>query len=135
MSFELLPIIDRMLDFYQKPRDAAIFQLYLNMLLPRDSYGKGDTKGDLVLPIGGYNPMGKEHVSEQLTALKALDTEGVMQNVISQVNKKDDKTQPHFKIALCLSDDLKGGWTNRFTTDYDSKFKLKIHIKLAEIPF
>ena len=29
-----------------------------------------------------------------------------------------------FKVAINLSDNLKGGWTNRFTSDYDSKFKI-----------
>ena len=55
MSFELLPIIDKMLDFYQNPRNSDRFQVYLKML-------QGDTKGDLVLPIGGFNPMAKEHI-------------------------------------------------------------------------
>ena len=89
MSFELLPIIDKMLDFYQNPRNSDRFQVYLKML-------QGDTKGDLVLPIGGFNPMAKEHILEKLEELKALNTEGVMQKVIVDFNKKQAKTSSKY---------------------------------------
>jgi hypothetical protein len=36
---------------------------------------------------------------------------------------------PVFKVSLTLSDDFQGGWTNRFTADFDSKFKLNPLIK------
>ena len=50
MTAELLPIIETMLDFYQKPRAPERFHAYLQLL-------QGNTKNDLVLPIGGFNPM------------------------------------------------------------------------------
>ncbi|MDQ3110027.1 MAG: hypothetical protein M3R17_09045 [Bacteroidota bacterium] len=34
-----------------------------------------------------------------------------------------------FKVAINVSDDLKGGWTNRFTSDYDSKFRINALVK------
>lgn len=120
MTFELLPIIDKMLEIYQKTRNFDRFQDYLTLL-------QGETKGDLAVPLGGFNPMAKEHVVEKLTELKDMDAEKIMEETITELNKQNiQRGYPNdvFKISLTLSDDLKGGWTNRFTTDYDSKFKL-----------
>jgi hypothetical protein len=112
--FTLLPVLDIMLDFYKKPPSPARFQDYLNLMTPN--------RKDVVLPISAYNPMAKEHVLTQLEALKALNTEGVMEAVISKVNEKTGVNEPKFQVALVLADNLKGGWTNRILTDYNSKF-------------
>ena len=116
MNFELLPILDLMLDFYEKPRDFDRFQAYLSLL-------QGDTKGDLTLPIGGFNPMAKPHVLDKLRELKALEVEKIMTETLAAAFPKQ-KNAPVFKVALTLADDAQGGWTNRFTTDFDSKFKI-----------
>jgi hypothetical protein len=120
MRFELLPIIETILELYQKPRNFDRFQDYLSVL-------QGDTKGDLAVPIGGFNPMAKEHVVEKLLELKAINAEKIIEETIFELNKQNIlRGYPNdvFKISITLSDDAKGGWTNRFTTDYDSKFKL-----------
>ncbi len=120
MIFELLPIVDKMLEIYQKPRTFDRFQDYLTLL-------QGETKGDLAVPISGFNPMAKEHVVEKLLELKALNTEQIIENTIFELNKSEilrGYREAVFKVSLTVSDDLKGGWTNRYTTDYDSKFKL-----------
>jgi hypothetical protein len=116
MYFELVPILDIMLDFYEKPRDLERFQAYLSLL-------KGETKGDLARPIGGFNPMAKPQVLEKLTELKALDAEKIMAITLADLSDKQ-KNAPVFKVSLTVSDDFQGGWTNRYTTDFDSKFKL-----------
>ncbi|MFK7971485.1 MAG: hypothetical protein AB8F95_14035 [Bacteroidia bacterium] len=103
---------------YEKPISSERFQLYIGML-------QGNTKGDLSLPIGGYNPMAKEHVLEKLIALEELGAEGVMQDVINEYNSTLDNNEGYsILVVLNLADDLKGGWTNRYTTDFDSKFKI-----------
>ncbi|MGZ4035007.1 MAG: hypothetical protein ACXVP4_09110, partial [Bacteroidia bacterium] len=44
---------------------------------------------------------------------------------LSEINKKvSDRSNRIFKVSIALADDLKGAWTNHYTTDYDSKFKL-----------
>ena len=68
MQFELLPVIDIMLDLYEKPRTAERFQEYLEVL-------QGGTKGDLVIPIGNFNPMAKEQALQKLIELKTLHAE------------------------------------------------------------
>jgi len=120
MSFQLLPTIDLMLDLYAQPRSFERFQQYLNAL-------QGDTRGDLAVPIQGFNPMAKEHVVEKLTALKDLGAEPLMHEALNDLNRylKNDPRADTFQVALNLADDWKGGWTNRYTTDYDSKFNFR----------
>jgi hypothetical protein len=119
MTFELLPTIDIMIDLYEKPRTFERFQEYLKTL-------QGDTKGDIAIPISGFNPMAKEHLLERLKELKNLGAEQIIEGTLNDlnVNNFSKNSNRNFKVAINLSDDLKGGWTNRFTSDYDSKFKI-----------
>ncbi len=118
MKFELLPVIDIMMNFYEKPMSER-FPEYLKML-------QGDTKGDLVTPLSGFNPMAKEYVKQKLLKLKELEAEEIIQKTLLESNNllSDQNKECVFKVALNLCDDLKGGWTNRYTTDYDSKFRI-----------
>ena len=124
MTFELLPTIDIMIDLYQMPRTMERFQEYLKIL-------QGDQKGELAMPISGFNPMAKEHILQKLTELKNIKAEQIMNDTLTELNKKcaDHSSKIVFKVALNLSDDLKGGWTNRYTSDYDGKFKISALIK------
>lgn len=119
MKFQVIPVIDTMLELYQKPLTPARFQDYLKLL-------QGETKGDLALPLGGFNPMAKEHAREKLQELKTLGAEEIAAEVSLDLNKRLSLQQADklISIAITLSDDLKGGWTNRYTSDYDSKFKI-----------
>ncbi len=114
MKFEIIPVIDVMLDLYSKPRSLERFKDYISTL-------QGNSKDDMEFPITGFNPMAKEHVSEKLKELKALQAEELMKDWVSKIQWEGDQS---FKVVLNLMDDLKGGWTNRFTSDYQSKFKL-----------
>jgi hypothetical protein len=93
MKFQLIPIIDRMLQLYAEPPSPIRFQKYLGML-------QGDTKGDLALPIGGNNPMAKQHVSDKLNELKELGAEEIIKNALAEVNKifKEENKHGTFKI-------------------------------------
>lgn len=118
MLFKLYPIIDTMLDFYSKPRSMERFQDYLKIL-------QGDSKDDMTVPVQNFNPMAKEHVAEKLQHLKQLKAEELIASVLEELNKKaTSKKERIIQTSLALADDLKGAWTNRYTTDYDSKFKL-----------
>ena len=108
-----------MMDLYERPRNFERFQEYLKIL-------QGNKKGDIEIPIGGFNPMAKEHLLDKLRELARLGAENVIKETLDSLNTKhiSVKSGLNFKVALNLSDDLKGGWTNRFTSDYDSKFKI-----------
>ncbi len=119
MTFQLLPLLERMKALYQIPFLEGRFPAYLQLL-------QGDTKGDLVLPIGGYNPMAKPHLLEKISELQSLQAEGLLDQTLQQINalKLLPDQKKNFNVSITISDDLLGGWTNRFTTDYDGRFKL-----------
>jgi hypothetical protein len=118
ITFELLPIIDIMIDLYEQPRSFERFEAYLKML-------QGNTKGDLAMPISGFNPMAKEHLLAKLKELKTIEIEQIIREKLNDWNSNNSSknSSSKFKVAINLADDLQGGWTNRFTSDYDSKFR------------
>ncbi|MGV3630604.1 MAG: hypothetical protein ACO1O6_05345 [Bacteroidota bacterium] len=120
--FSLLPVLEQMRMLYQKPRSMERFHDYLRML-------QDDSKGDLLLPIGGFNPMAKEHVLVKLEELQNLDAEKILEESLQEINSETGEEHALFKVAINLADDEKGGWTNRFTTDYDSKFNIRALVK------
>ena len=123
MKFVLLPILDIMIELYQQPLSPKRFQNYLATL-------KGGTKDDMTLPIAGFNPMAKPHVLQQLLELKTLGIESIIAKELEQLNVGNADLFPDKKISVsfCLCDDLKGGWTNKHTTDFDSKFKINAFV-------
>lgn len=110
--FKVRPVIDRMLEFYEHPPGRQRFDRYLEML-------QGNSKSDMELPIGGYNPMAKAHVSEKLRELKVLNAEKIIAEAVKNIPSGKE-----YEVVFNLADDLLGGWTNRYTTDYQSKFEL-----------
>ena len=118
MKFQLKPILSEMKALYAEPVSVDRFQTYISKL-------QGKSKGDLALPIGGFNPMAKSHVLEKIDQLEHLETESVMEQTITVFNQQiENPPTETITVVLNLADDLKGGWTNFYSTDFDSKFKL-----------
>jgi hypothetical protein len=119
MEFVLLPVVDEMLKIYSLPQDFARFQAYLKLL-------QGNTKDDVALPIGGFNPMAKEQAISRLKELKDLDAEEIIRQTLGELNRANTAifSDVIIHVALNLSDDVAGGWTNRYSSDYDCKFKI-----------
>lgn len=118
MNFQLKPILSEIKELYSKPISADRFKEYISKL-------QGGTKGDMVLPIAGFNPMAKDHVLKKINELEELYAEKLMENTIIEFNAKlSDSTGEEIQVVLNIGDDHKGGWTNYYTTDYESKFKL-----------
>lgn len=124
MKFEVLPIVDKMIGLYSIPLGPDRFDAYLKLL-------QGSSKGDLRLPIGGFNPMAKDHVFHSIRLLKQIDAEELMFEQCQILSEKfeDFLMGQNYQIALNLADDLKGGWTNRFTTDFESRFSTSALLK------
>lgn len=116
MKFELLPILDTMEVLYSLPRNQKRFEHYLFLL-------QGPKKEDLILPIGGFNPMGKENVLQKLRELKTLGAEAILSEEMENVNANitSNATQ-NISVAINLSDDVGGLWSNLYTSDYTNKF-------------
>jgi hypothetical protein len=124
MHFRLIPIIDTMVEFYSVPPSIERFNKYLSIL-------EGQTKGELEVPIAAYNPMAKEHVRERLLELKELHAEDLIVETLAGFNQEFKNLNPEITLGVCLNlaDDLYGGWTNRITTDYQSKFQINALVK------
>ncbi|MCW3101898.1 MAG: hypothetical protein JWO09_338 [Bacteroidetes bacterium] len=118
MPFLLSPLLDTMIGLYGKPRSMERFHEYLKIL-------QGNSKDDMLVPVGNFNPMGKEHVLQKLEELKKLDAEKLMNDAIAEINSETGgQPSSGFRVSIAVADDLHGAWTNRYTTDYDSKFRL-----------
>ncbi len=123
MQFQLRPILSEMKTLYSKPISANRFKEYLLKL-------QGTTKGDLILPIAGFNPMAKGHILQKIEELEHLEVESLMVEVIELFNSTlKDKSHTTIEVVLNIADDLQGGWTNFYTSDFDSKFKINALIK------
>lgn len=122
MSFKLYPILNEMKALYKQARSPQRFKEYINKL-------QGESKGDMRIPISGFNPMAKYHILDKINELQVLGTEDIIQETIARLNQ--DLTLQigqECTIVLNIADDLKGGWTNFYTTDFDSKFKLNAFV-------
>jgi len=105
------------------PRTTDRFEKYLYLL-------QGNTKDKMLLPIAGFNPMGKELASEKLEQLIRLDAEDILADELNTINEKlDYKDGPTIGVAINLIDDLEGSWSDHYTTDYKSKFEIEPLIK------
>ena len=121
----VLPVLQVMLDVYRLPRDFARFESYLKAL-------QGDAKDGLALPIGGFNPMAKPHVLQRMEQLESLRIEEIMADALGELTSYPVSGKmpcPPMRVAFNLADDVGGGWTNRYTTDYDARFKLSALVK------
>ena len=126
MKFKVRPILTEIKELYQQEISVDRFKNYLNKL-------QGSSKADLILPIAGFNPMAKEHVLQKVSELEELQAEELMLEVVETFNKNLEakinvKQDDEFLVVLNLADDLKGAWTNRYTTDFDHKFKLNAFV-------
>jgi hypothetical protein len=124
MSFEVRPVLEAMLALYQKPRDRARFDAYLHLL-------NGGTKADLAVPVMHFNPMAKDALVARLRELLEIDAEKIAAEALQQLNAETEAPpdEPRFQVVLNLADDLHGGWTNRYTTDFANTFDLGALLK------
>lgn len=122
MKFQIRPILSEIKDLYSKPISTERFKEYISKL-------QGDTKGDLALPISGFNPMAKNHILTKIDELERIGAEEIMKETIEEFNLTLNKSIGQvYLVALNIADDLKGGWTNYYSTDFDSKFKLSAFV-------
>lgn len=117
MEFVIKPVLQQMADLYDLPRGPERFEHYLFML-------QGNTKGEMILPIAGYNPMGKTMVQERIKELMDLNAEQVIDQHLTDINMQYSSIQPAgpYEVVINLSDDIGGAWTDRFASHYKNTF-------------
>lgn len=125
MNLESINVLHQIKELYEMPRTRERFDKYLFML-------QGAEKNELILPIASFNPMGKELAMEKLNKLLELNAEQILDDVIARFNNEDSIKRIEnkaIKVAINLSDDVEGSWSNFFITDYKSKFDIENLLK------
>ena len=123
MKLEFVPLLKLQRDLYRIPRGRERFEEYLRMMLK-------DDRSDVHLPpLIIVNPMAKEHVPALLDALLAIQAEDVAAQAVSQASEQLVGMPGEYKVALVLADDVMGGWTNRYTSEFSLRFELAPSLK------
>ncbi|WP_235299376.1 hypothetical protein [Portibacter marinus] len=112
MKFILLKVLDQVLELYKLPGNRERFEKYLYLL-------QGANKNDMLLPIAGFNPMGKELALNKLKQLIALEAEELVSQCLREINLKlKDTSDRTIQVAINLVDDVEGAWSPYAVTDY-----------------
>lgn len=119
MQLKMLRVLEQMKEIYQMPRNRRRFHAYLELLQADGS--------DMVLPVAGFNPMAGEQGVEKLNVLIDMKAEDLAASVIEDIS--EDTSDRVFEVAINLTDDSGGSWSERHTTDYNSKFRIGSHLK------
>jgi hypothetical protein len=116
MKLEYVPLLRIQRELQGIPRGMGRFRQYRRTMLNQD----GPTV-DLP-PLGIMNPMGKDHVTALLDALLALDADGIAARAVAEASVALANEPGDFQVALVIVDDLMGGWTNRYATEFTLRF-------------
>jgi hypothetical protein len=115
MRLDFVPLLQTQRELYRLPRGMARFQQYLRTMIDWRTE-------EMRLPLFSMNPMGKDHVPEFIDALLAFDADGVAARATAEAQAQLQHVPGAWKVALVVADDLAGGWTNRYATEYTHRF-------------
>lgn len=127
MQLEHVPLLQVQRDLYALPRGLARFQEYLRTMIDARS-------GDLKLPLVAMNPMGKEHMPPFLDRLLEMEAEAAALQACAETQSSLQSQPGRYRVGLVVSDDLRGGWTNRYTSEFEHRFRGKAMHKRGWIP-
>ena len=116
-----LPLLQIQRELYAVPRGMERFREYIKTMTDPET-------GDLALPLVAMNPMGKDHVPALIDEYIALQAEHIASEATAKAAAL--QTSPReFKVALVVSDDLKGGWTNRWASEFSHRIENQAFLK------
>ena len=116
MKLSLLPLLQIQRDLYALPRGFERFREYIKTMTDPET-------GDLALPLVAMNPMGKDHVPALIDQYLALGAEQIAAEATAKAVAVQTGKSIEYKVALVVSDDLKGGWTNRWASEYGHRIE------------
>jgi hypothetical protein len=125
LKLSLLPLLGIQRDLYAMPRGMERFREYIRTMTDPET-------GDLALPLVAMNPMGKDHIPALLDEYIQLGAEKIAEAAVADFRRGGSLDPPaarEFKVALIVSDDLKGGWTNRWASEYSHRFESQAYMK------
>jgi hypothetical protein len=114
VKLTFLPLLQVQRDLYALPRGIERFREYIKTMTDAET-------GDLALPLVAMNPMGKDHIPALIDEYLALGAERIAAETIATI--ATGAFQTSYKVALVVSDDLKGGWTNRWASEYSYRIE------------
>jgi len=116
MHIEFVPLLHIQRELYRMPRGMDRFRAYLRTMI-------ADTGNDLRLPpLVAMNPMGKDHLPELLDRLLAIDAESIAAQAATDAASLLRDVPGAYKLGLVVCDDLFGGWTNRYASEFTHRF-------------
>lgn len=116
MRLDYVPLLAALRDVYRLPRSRERFLEYLRAIVSDDGTNLG------AVPLVAANPMAKEHVVSLVDALLAFDADRLAADAAAEAASRYPDVPGTFPAGLTVSDDLAGGWTNRFTCEHDFRF-------------
>ena len=133
MTLTFMPLLQVQRDLYALPRGMERFREYIKTMTDAET-------GDLALPLVAMNPMGKDHVPALIDEYLALGAEQIGEDAVrsafgplrsaealgadrrrAAADRIGGKVDHAYRVALVVSDDLKGGWTNRWASEYSHR--------------
>ncbi len=121
MQLTVVPLLGVARELHRLPRGTERFRAYINAVQPDSA--------TIMLPLVALNPMGKEHVAALLDRLIALEAEAVAADACAEASARLGHVPGSLKVGLVVSDDLMGGWTNRYFSEMTGRFDLTMALK------
>src|SRR5215213_8032212 len=109
MHIEHVELLKIARDLHDIPRGMERFSEYLRLITNDD---QSDVR---FAPLVAMNPMGREHVAERLDELLAMGAEQIAADAARDAEQRLPDAQGDYKHGLVVMDDVRGGWTNRYT--------------------
>jgi hypothetical protein len=115
MLLDFLPTLGIHRELYSMPRGMERFRAYIARMT-------GGT-AEIELPLTTLNPMGKEHLLRAVEAWIGCGAEEAAAQAVRESAARFSGEPGRLRVALVLADDVAGGWTNRWTTDFAHRFE------------
>jgi hypothetical protein len=125
MPLQFLPLLQIQRDLYGLPRGMERFREYIRTMTDAET-------GDMALPLVAMNPMGKDHVPALIDEYLALRAEDIAAEALAEARARAVALQTSstaYRAGLVVSDDLKGGWTNRWASEYSHRMESRPFLK------
>jgi hypothetical protein len=117
MKLDYVPLLQIQRELQGLPRNLARFRQYLRTIINYE-------RRHLELPsLLWMNPMGKDHVTALLDGFLALDADRIAARAAAEASARCADVPGEFKATLVMVDDLMGGWTNRYASEFTLRFR------------
>lgn len=107
MSLQSVPLLKTQQELLLLPKSQERFDAYLQAMT-------GGTD-DILIPIGAFNPMAKEHVAGVIDHLLKHRAEEMLTSVLEDFKNCTED----LRVGLVVVDDVMGGWTCRETIELE----------------